>query len=292
MVFFLESLVEGLLLGGIYAVVAVGMTLIMGVMKIINLAHGAIMVVAMYVCYALFVTLGLNPYIGIFVAMPAMFVLGYVLQRYSIRRVTEVITVLPETQVLLTLAIGMVLIEVMRLIFTSNYQTVEVPGVSGEALYLGEMSMSIPMLVGFVVAIAFIMALHMFLTKTDLGKSIRATAQDPDAAKYMGVNTRNVTCVTFAVGSALAAAGACLLLPAYYLFPDVGHPFTLKAFIVTILGGMGSTVGALSGGLVLGIAESLGATYWEMGYKDVIGFVIFVLVLLFLPGGLKRVIGR
>jgi len=292
MEFFFESLIEGLLLGGIYAVVAVGMTLIMGVMKIINLAHGAIMVVAMYICYALFVTLGLNPYIGIFVAMPALFGIGYLLQRYSIRRVTEVITVLPETQVLLTLAIGMALIEIMRFIFTSNYQTVPVPGVSGKTLYLGEISMNVPMIIGFVVAIGLIMGLHLFITRTDLGKSIRATAQDPDAAKYMGVNTRNVTCLTFAIGSMLAAAGACLLLPAYYLFPDVGHAFTLKAFIVTILGGMGSTVGALSGGLVLGVAESLGASYWQMGYKDVIGFVIFILVLLFLPGGLKTVIGR
>ena len=292
MTLFLEALVEGLLLGGIYAVVAVGMTLIMGVMEIINLAHGALMVVAMYIVYALYISLGLNPYIGMFVAVPALFCIGYLLQRYSIRRVTEVTTILPETQVLLTLAIGIALIEIMRFIFTSNYRTVKVPGISGKAIYLGQISMDIPMIIGFFSAICLIIGLHLFLTRTDYGKSIRATAQDADAAKYMGVNTRNVTSITFAIGSSLAAAGACLLLPAFYLFPDVGNAFTLKAFIVTVLGGMGSTIGALSGGLLLGIAESLGATYWSMGYKDVIGFVIFLLVLLLMPGGLKRIIGR
>jgi len=285
-------MIEGLLVGGIYAVVAAGMTLIMGVMKIINLTHGAIMVVAMYVCYSLYVALGWNPYIGIFVAMPVMFIIGYLLHRYSIRRVTEVITILPETQVLLTLAIGMILIEVMRLIFTSNYRCVEVSGVTGEALYLGNIALNKVMIVGFFGAIVLILGLHFFLTRTDFGKSIRATSQDAEAAKYMGINTRNVTCVTFGLGSALAAAGACLLLPTYYIFPDVGHMFTMKAFIVTILGGMGSTVGALSGGLVLGIAESLGASYWLMGYKDMIGLIIFILVLLFLPGGLKTILRR
>jgi branched-chain amino acid transport system permease protein len=289
---FLQSLIEGLLLGGIYAVIAVGMTLIMGVMKIINLAHGALMVVAMYICYALLAYLGINVYIGIFIAVPALFGIGFLLQRFCIRRVTEVVTVLPETQVLLTLAIGMAVIEILRAIFTSNYHSVDIPGISGRAIYLGEISIDISMLIGFFGAAVLILGLHLFLTRSDLGKSIRATAQDADAARYLGVNTRYVTSLTFGIGTALAAAGGALLLPAYYIFPDVGGMFTLKAFIVTILGGMGSTVGAMSGGLLLGVAESLGATYWSMGYKDVIGFIIFILVLLFMPGGLKTVIGR
>jgi len=230
MTLFIQSIIEGLLLGGIYALVAVGMTLIMGVMEIINLAHGSLMMVAMYVVYACYTAFGLNPYIGMFVALPVMFVIGYLLQKYSIRRVTEVDTLLPETQVLLTLAIGMALIEIIRVIFTSNYHTVEAPGISDQALYIGEISMNVPMIIGFVCALIFIFGLHLFLTRTDMGKSIRATAQDAVAAKYMGVNTVNVTCLTFGIGTALAAAGGALLLPAYYLFPDVGHAFTLKAF--------------------------------------------------------------
>ena len=292
MTLFIQSLVEGLLLGGIYAVVGVGMTLIMGVMEIINLAHGALMMLSMYIIFAFYTTFGVNPYIGILFALPLMFIIGYCLQKFIIRRVTEVETLLPETQVLLTLAIGMALIEIIRVIFTSNYQTVEAPGISDNAFYFFDVCLNMSMVIGFLCALILILGLHLLLIKTDLGKSIRATSQDSIAAKYLGVNTLNITCITFGIGTALAAAGGGLLLPAYYLFPDVGHSFTLKAFIVTVLGGMGSTVGALSGGLVLGIAESFGATYWEMGYKDLISFTIFLLVLLFMPKGLKSILGR
>jgi branched-chain amino acid transport system permease protein len=287
-----QALVEGLLLGGIYAIIAVGMTLIMGVMQIINLAHGALMALSMYLCYVLASHFGVNIYLGMFIAIPVLFVVGYLLQNYSIRRVTEIVTVLPETQVLLTLAIGMALIELMRAIFTSDYQTVSVPGISDKTLYIGDISISLPMLIGFCCAFIMIFGLHLFLTRSNLGKAIRATAQDVGAAKYMGVNTRRVTCITFGLGTALAAAGGALLLPAYYLYPDVGHAFTLKAFIITILGGMGSTIGAISGGLLLGVVESVTSTYWTMGYKDLMGFVIFLLVLLFMPGGLKTVLKR
>ncbi|PIP48281.1 MAG: branched-chain amino acid ABC transporter permease [Chloroflexi bacterium CG23_combo_of_CG06-09_8_20_14_all_45_10] len=291
MALFGQTFVTGILIGGIYAVIAVGMTLIMGVMKIINLAHGALMMVGMYVCLALFKSFGLHPYLGMIPAMIILFGIGWLLQKYSIERVFGVETILPESQVLLTLALGLGITEIIRLIFTSNYQCAYTP-FSARCFYLGGMSISQPYLVGFIIAMAFVAALHILLTRTDLGRSVIATAQDRDAATYMGVDAKRITNFTFALGTALAAAGGAMLLPIFYTYPDVWHPYLAKCFIITILGGMGSTVGALSGGLLLGVAETFGATYWSPGYRDVVGLIIFVLVLLFLPGGLKKVIGR
>ena len=291
MALFGQTFITGILMGGIYAIIAIGMTLIMGVMKIINLAHGALMMVGMYVCVVLFASLGLHPYIGMLVAMPCLFGIGWLLQKYSIERVFKVETILPESQVLLTLALGLGITEIIRLIFTSDYQVTYTP-FSAKCFYAGGMSISAAYLVGFILAMVFVAALHIFLTRTDLGRSVIATAQDRDAATYMGVNAGRITNFTFALGTALAAAGGAMLLPIFYTFPDVWHPYLAKAFIITILGGMGSTVGALSGGLLLGVAESFGATYWSPGYRDVVGLIIFLLVLLFLPGGLKKVIGR
>ena len=286
-----QTVICGILLGGMYALIAIGMTLIMGVMKIINLAHGALVMAGMYVTYFCFKTWGLDPYFGMLIAMPVLFFIGCLIQKYMINRLVEVDSILPENQVLLTVGIMLVLTEIARLIFKSDYRSVTT-GYSSNTFFAGEMSISVPMTIGFFIAMAFTYLLHLFLTRTDLGRSIRATAQDRQAAVYMGVNAPRVTVLTFGIGSALAAAGGALLLPLFYLWPDIGHLFTAKAFIITILGGMGSTMGALFGGLTLGIAESLGATYISMGYKDVVGLVIFLLVLLFLPGGFKSLTKR
>ena len=283
----LQTLVAGVLIGGIYSLIGIGMTLIMGVMGIINLAHGQLMMVAMYITFVLSSYLHLDPYFSLLVAMPALFLLGVLLQKLFLNPLMKIESILPENQVLMTVGIGMVLTEIARFIFSSDYKSVKTI-YSSSVFFIGDISFNLPMCIAFFFALALTALLFWFLLKTDIGRSIRATAQDRDAATLMGVNTGKITVITFGLGSALVAAAGCLLIPIYYLFPDIGGPFTLKAFVITILGGLGSTVGAIFGGLVLGIAESLGAAYIGMGYREMVGFVIFVLVLIFLPGGLKR----
>lgn len=284
---FLQTLVAGLLKGGLYALIGMGMALIMGVMGIINLAHGQLMMVAMYVTLVLFQYLGIDPYIALLVSMPSLFILGMVIQRFFLNPLLKVESILPENQVLMTVGIGMVLTEIARFIFTSNYQSVKT-WYSDKALFLGGISFSVPLCIAFVFAVLLTLAMFWFLLKTDLGRSIRAVAQDSEAAQLMGIDAERIRIITMGLGASLVAAAGTLLMPIYYLFPDIGGPFTRKAFVITILGGLGSTVGAIFGGVTLGLAEAFGATYIGMDYEDMIGLIIFILVLLFLPGGFKR----
>jgi branched-chain amino acid transport system permease protein len=284
---FLQTLVAGILKGGLYALIGLGMTLIMGVMGIINLAHGQLMMLAMYITYVLFHYLGIDPYITLFISMPSLFLVGILIQKFLLNPLMKVETILPENQVLMTVGIGMVLTEIIRFIFSSNYLSVQT-SISTEAVFIGGISFSKALCIAFVFACLLTVALFWFLIKTDLGRSIRAVAQDGEAAQLMGINAGTIKVITMGIGSGLVAAAGTLLLPIYYLFPDIGGPFTRKAFVITILGGLGSTVGAILGGVTLGLAEAFGSTYIGMEYEDMIGLVIFVLVLLFLPGGFKR----
>jgi branched-chain amino acid transport system permease protein len=284
---FFQTLVAGILKGGLYALIGLGMTLIMGVMGIINLAHGQLMMVAMYITYVLFHYLGLDPYLTLLVSVPSLFLLGILLQKYLLNPLMKVDSILPENQVLMTVGIGMVLTEVMRFIFSSNYLSVRTSYSTAVVMIKG-ISFSVALSIAFVLACLLTVCLFFFLIKTDLGRSIRAVAQDGEAAQLMGINAEKIKMITMGIGSGLVAAAGTLLLPIYYLFPDIGGPFTRRAFVITILGGLGSTVGAIFGGVTLGLAEAFGATYMGMEYEEIIGLAIFLLVLLFLPGGFKR----
>lgn len=284
---FLQTLVAGLLKGGLYALIGMGMTLIMGVMGIINLAHGQLMMVAMYLTFVLFQFVGLDPYVSLPLVMFSLFWVGVFIQKTLLNPLMKVDSILPENQVLMTVGIGMALTEMMRFIFTSNYRSVQT-SYSSSTFTIGGISFSVAMSAAFVVAVVFTVALFWFLLKTDLGRAIRATAQDGEAARLMGVNSDKIKVITMGIGAALVAAAGAMLLPIYYLFPDIGGPFTRKAFVITILGGLGSTVGAIFGGITLGLAEAFAATYISMETEDMVGLIIFLLVLLFLPGGFKR----
>lgn len=296
---FLQTLIAGFLLGGLYALIGLGMTLIMGVMKIINLAHGELMMVGMYIAYWMFVLFHIDPYLSVFIATPLLFFLGIAIQKFLINPVLKVESILPENQVILTVGVGMVLANLATMFFKSDYRSTPV-SYATNAFYLSdfwksspiELSLSVPWSVSFIIAVFITAVLWFFLAKTDTGKSIRATAQDLDAAVLMGVNVKLMRVVTFGIGAGLVGAAGCLLIPIYYLFPSLGGQFTLIAFVITILGGLGSTVGAIIGGLILGVFESMTATYIGMGWAPVGRFVIFVACLIFLPGGVASLLRK
>src|SRR5438067_7770489 len=278
----MQSIFSGVLIGGVYALTGIGLTLIFGVMRVINFAQGELVMVGMYSTFWVFVLQGVDPFVSVLVTMPILFLLGAILQRSLINRVLDA---LPQNQILLTIGIGLVLSNLAMLAFTSDYRILST-SYSSSSVGLGIIRLSTPLIYCFVITAAITAVLYWFLVKTDTGHAIRATAQDRDAAQLMGVNVRNMGVLAFAMGAGLAGAAGTLVAPTYYIYPQVGGAFTLKAFVVVVLGGMGSVVGATLGGVVIGTAESLAGAYLSSSNKDLVVYVLFLLVLLFKPAGL------
>lgn len=278
---FLQSLISGILIGGVYALIGIGLTIIFGVMRVINFAHGELLMVGMYATYFLFTLGGIDPFLSILITIPVMFLFGAVLQKVFINRI---LGALPQNQILLTVGLGLIMTNATMLAFTSDYKILSTTYSSSSVRLLG-ISVSLPLVISFAITVAITLALYWFLLRTDTGQAIRATAQDREAARLMGINVNRMSILAFGLGAALAGTAGALISPTYYIFPQVGSTFTLKAFVITVLGGMGSIVGATLGGVLIGVAESVGGLYLGSGWKEVVVFVLFLLVLLFKPSG-------
>ena len=282
MTVFLQSVLSGILVGGVYALIGIGLTIIFGVMRVINFAHGDLLMLGMYATWYVFTKLGWDPYVALVITVPLLFLWGAFLQKVFINRVLDA---LPQNQILLTIGLGLIMSNSMMLAFTSDYRILTTSYSSSSFDVLG-LSVSQPLLYSFLVTAAITAALFWFLQRTDTGQAIRATAQDRDAAQLMGINVRWTSVLAFGIGSALAGAAGALIAPTYYIYPQVGSAFTLKAFVIVVLGGMGSIVGATLGGLIIGMTESLAAIYVASGLKELVVYVLFLALLLFKPSGL------
>ena len=277
-----SSVLNGLTTGAVYALIALGLTLIYGVLHIINFAHGAALMVALYAVYLLKTHFGIDPYRALPIVVPGMFALGYALQRGIINRAGHG---KDENILLVTLGLSIVLENLALQVFKSDTRTIETP-YTLTTVAIGPAMIALAKLVAFAGALVASALMLWIVTGTDLGRAIRAVAKEKHGAKLMGIDVDHVRAMCFGLGLACLGAAACFLLPAYYVNPQVGSDFVLVAFTVVVLGGMGSFAGALVGGLLIGVVESLGGLFLGESLGQIGIFVIFIAVLLFRPQGL------
>lgn len=278
----LQLIISGLLKGSIYALAAIGMTLIFGVMNIINFAHGALMMMAMYISYWLFALIGMDPYLSLVVSVPSLFVFGALLEKYVIHRSLDA----PEiNQFLLTMGILLFLENAALFIFSPDFRAIRVE-YQGATASMGEIIVGLNPLAAGIISSVITVALYFFMKRTDLGRALRAVTANKEAARLMGINLNYIYLIAFGMGSACVGAAGTIISPMYYIFPHVGNIFLLISFVIVVLGGQGNFIGAFVGGLIVGVVESLSVIIVPGSTKDAIVFSIFILVLLFKPSGL------
>jgi branched-chain amino acid transport system permease protein len=276
----LQVVVSGLLVGGLYALVALGLSLVFGVMRVINVAHGTFLMLGAYVTYWLFALAGVNPFLSILISAPVLFVIGAILQRLFVYRVVNA----PElSSLLLTFGISIVLANVAMLAWSSDYRSVEF--LTG-SFVLGQIAISKPRLISFLFALGITAFAFLFLHRTRTGKAIRATSQHREVAQVCGINVRWIDLITFGLGAALAAAGGSLVSVMFAVYPEMGQVYVFKSFLVIVLGGAGNYPGAFFGGLLLGVVEGLASLFLTAQLTEVIAYVLLVMVLLLRPQGL------
>jgi branched-chain amino acid transport system permease protein len=278
----LQAVVNGLLIGGIYALVSIGVTLIFGVVKVVNFAQGEFVMIGMYISFFLATRFGIDPLASLLVSMPILFVAGVLLQHFLIRRVLKLGDM---PQIFLTFALSLLLTNLALLLFTADYRTVQT-SYSDMAFHIGPIYISVAKLIAFAVAMMLSGVLWVFLHTTDLGKAMRAAAQNQEVAMLMGINPNRVFCVAVGVALALAGAAGSLLMPFYPAYPMAGQTFILMSFVAVVLGTLGNITGALIASLMMGVAESLGIQFVGADSGLIVVFAMFLFTLLVRPTGL------
>ena len=278
----LQGIVSGLLAGGLYAMVALGMALIFGVMRVINIAHGTLLMLGAYTTFWLFSLYGINPFLSLLISFPLIFLVGAILQRLFVYRVVNA----PElSSLLLTFGISTFISNMAMVAWTADYRSVEF--LTGSFL-LGPIALSKPRLVVFCFALAITWLAFLFLNLTKTGKAIRATSQQRDLAQVCGINVRRIDLITFGLAAGLAGTGGSLVSVMFSVFPEMGQLYVFKSFLVIVLGGAGNYPGAFFGGLILVLAEGLASLFLSAQLSEVIAYILLVIILLVRPTGLLR----
>ncbi len=286
MTLFLQALFDGTMLGGVYAIIAVGLSLEFGVMRIVNWAHGEELMIAMYISYFLTQFLGMDPYLTIFITGSVMFVLGYLLQKGILNRIIEKDNTREPRRVLLfTAGLGMVLASGATMAFSSN-TLVTKTNYGNMSFNIGPFFFTTTRFIAFAIAILCTGVLYLFLQKSKTGRALRAASQNRAASTLMGINEKVIYGLALGIGFALVGISASLLIPFFPFSPALGVVFGFKSFVIVVLGGKGSVPGALIGGLLVGIIEKVGGIYMTEAYAQALLFLIFVLILLIKPTGL------
>jgi branched-chain amino acid transport system permease protein len=276
------AILNGLLTGAVYALVALGLTLIYGVLHIINFAHGALLTAAMFAAYFAYHELSIDPYIAAFILAPIFFGLGYGLQRFVISPASHGED---RNMLLVTLGLAVVIENALLYVFRADTRTVELP-YAFRSIDLGFTFLAVPRVIGFAAVFLVALALWLIMGFTDIGRAIRAVAKEKLGAELAGIDVAHIYAVTFGLGTACVAIAACLLIPTYYVNPSAGDAFVLVAFTIVVLGGMGSVPGALIGGLLIGVVESVSSLFFGESLGQMGIFLIFIAVLLVRPRGL------
>ena len=280
-VILVPAVLNGLMAGAVYALIALGLTLIYGVLHIINFAHGALLTAAMFAAFFAYQWLGLDPYIAAIGLTPLFFVLGYGLQRFVIGPAAHG----EDRNILLvTLGLAVMIENALLYAFRADTRTINLP-YAFNVIEVGTAFLAVPRVIAFAVVIVVALVLWLIMRWTDTGMAIRAVAKEKLGAELSGIDVAHIYAVTFGLGTACLAIAACLLIPSYYVNPSAGNAFVLIAFTIVVLGGMGSVAGALLGGLFVGVVESLCGLYLGESLGQIGIFVMFILVLLFRPSG-------
>lgn len=273
---------NGFLLGGLYAITALGLSLVFGVMRLVNVVHGELLVLGAYLTLFISTALGLDPLPVMLIVAVVLFVMGYSLQLWVFNPVMGRGV---EPALLTAFGLSIIAQSLFLVCWTSNSRTIN-SSYSQQGLNVAGMNVPVMYLVSFSLSLVLIAGIHLFMTYTYMGKAIRAATQDPDTAEVMGINVKSVYALTYAIGAATTALGGTLIGLTFSFLPESGLSWLLKGFVIVVLGGMGSVVGTLAGGLLLGTAEGVGAAIAGTGYRDMIGLIIFLVVLVGKPTGL------